>query len=262
MKFIFFLLLSSLSLNLMALEPAAFKDTYPDFKNYQNILFNDLKTYFETLPVNSIIYSDKDGIRIFKIRKHSGGFQTITSKISRIKSESQILERVIYYLENSEVFGYEVKKTGKNVTASEDLDLLSFRFKPKVTDEFFQVSIPYFKVLINHHNISNTEDKSFFSLGFMGFNVQVETSIIEKTVQRNYIYFFKHMPTPQASLGVKAVEKEHDWSGTQYIHFASGAGEITPKQFFGGLADGAQAFHEASSIMVNVLKSEGFPKFD
>lgn len=262
MKFIFFLLLSSISLNLWALEPLVFKDTYPDFKNYQSILFNDLKTYFEALPLNSIVYSDINGVKVYKIRKHTGGFLTITSKITRNISSGQMVERVAYYLENSELFEYEVKKTGKNVAPSEDFDLLSFRFKPSPKDDVYQISVPHFKIQISHENTSNSKDLSFLSLGFMEFNVQIETTLIEKSASRNYIYFFKHMPSPQASLGVRATEKEHDWSGTQYVHFASGAGEITPKQFFGGLADGAQAFGEASRIMVTVLKSVGFPKFD
>lgn len=263
MKAFIALFVLCLSLKARALGPSVFEETYPNYQNYQQLLFGGLKTYFESLPQNSLNYLDINGVRIFKVRnKNHVDFTTIVSKISRTQSSELLVERVIYYLENGNSLEYIVKKTGKNIAPTADFDLLSFRFKPTFLEDTYKVTIPLYKIEISHSRLEKNKELSFFYLGFMEFNMQIETFYSEFEASRNYIYFSKDMPRPQSSLGVKAIETNHQWNGLSYEYFGTGAGEITPKQFFGALADGAGAFSEASEIMAKIIKHIGFPKLD
>ncbi len=251
-----------LSFNLQAFDPEAFKDVYPDFKNYQSLLLNDVKSYFDSIHENSVIYSDINGNKTFVVKKTSGEFLgKINCRIIRIKSYNQISERVVYALRNGNKFEYEVLRKGDNLEFNSDEDLLSFKIEPKEEEEY-KFIIPSMNIEASYTLTSEQSDQSFFSIGFMEFNVKIETFSTPKESTRNYIYFFKAIkPSPQASLTVRAIESASIWSGTTYHHSASNGGEITPKQFFGGLADGAGAFGEASTIIINHIQSLGFPNF-
>ena len=257
---IFFLLISY---NTHAFDPVAFKDIYPDFKNYHSLLLNDLKTYFYSIQENSIIHSDKNEMRIYAIRKTNGtNLGTIQSRIIRQKSINQISERVVYSLENGNKFEYEIMRKGKSLTSTSAEDLLTLKFELNEEEEY-KLIIPSLGIEVSYQKTQKQSDKSFFSIGFMEFNVKIETFVTEKESKRSYTYFFIGMtPSPQAHLIVRAIEGSNAWSGLQYQHSASSTGEITPKQFFGGLADGSGAFGEASKVVINYIQSLGFPTFE
>ncbi len=251
------------SLTKASIDPLVFNENYPDFQNYKTLIFSKLNDYFESLTLNSIIYVSKDGIRTYKIKNNSDEkIIIITSKITREKTASEINEHVIFYLENSISFSYDIKKIGSNVLATNDDDLLNFRLKPIEDIDYYQINIPSFKIQISHTILPNNEQKSFFSLGFMEFNVQIESHFQDHEASLTYLYFYKWMPNPQSALIVRAIENNSNWSGVRYIHIGSNAGEITPKQFYQGLAEGESAFTESADILSMALTGYGFPKLN
>lgn len=260
LSLVLFLIFSSYSS--MAMDSSVFKDTYPGFHNYQLSTFAQLRNYFEALPLNSLNYTDIDHTRIYKMRDHlTGQMRTLYSKIIREKKENTLSERVIYFLENGQSLEYEVLKKGPHVLNTDDFDLLTFRFKTNALDEFYQISIPTFNILMTHVLNAHGE-KDFFNLGFMEFNVQIESLFTKNKAVLTYLYFYKEMPNPQSSLSVQAIEMPDSWGAIQFIHLSSQAGEVTPKQFFQGLASGAAAFNGASKAIFKMLLGLGFPDLE
>jgi hypothetical protein len=260
---ILLILLIFSSLTNATINPLVFNENYPKFQNYQTIIFSKLNDYFESLTLNSTIYVSQDGIRTYKIKNATDDKTIIiTSKITREKTASEINEHIIFYLENSISFSYDIKKKGTNVIATDDDDLLNFRLNSIEDIDYYQINIPSFKIQISHTKLPNNEQKSFFSLGFMEFNVQLESHFQDHEASLTYLYFYKWMPNPQSALTVRAIENNSNWSGIRFIHIGSNAGEITPKQFFQGLAEGASAFEESADIISMALTGYGFPKLN
>lgn len=259
MKMYFGTLLLFFSIKSFAVDPDAFKENYPGFQNYQQMLFVQLRNYFEAMPNNSLNYLDANGTRIYIPRKNNASSPIkIFSSITRTAQDDQISEKVRYYLENGNVFEYELIKKGKNVLPSKDIDLLTFNFKTSIDDEQYTIIIPLLNIEISH---SKTPDgaKDLFYFGFIDFNIQIESHFGTHEAHLDYIFFYRHMQNPQASLTVKAVETTDTWGGIRFYHLASEAGEITPQIFFKGLNDGAGVFLETSKIFIPNLIVMGFP---
>lgn len=267
MKAIIILLVLFSTSNLNAFEANLFKTNYPNFQTYQLSLFSQLRNYFETLPLNTLNFTELNGTRIYKLRgKHDDSITTIFSKIIRergtIGNNRKIVERVIYALENGKTLEYSITKEGNDITDTDDLDLLSFHFKSSKQDEFYQISMPAFNIQITHSQQADGE-KTFFFMGFMDFNFQIESHFKEHEASLNYIYFFTQMPgNPQSTLTVQAIEAPGSWNSINYYHISSNTGEITPKQFFQGLAGGSMAISEGSSEIFKSTLLMGFPKLD
>jgi hypothetical protein len=239
----------------------AFNENYPGFKNYEETIFRSLKRYFTNLPLNSLNYIDSTGIRIYKVvLKNGSGHLTIYSKINRIVTEQQIIEHVSYSLENGNSLDFEILKTGVGVIPSADLDLLTFNFNQTINDEFYQITIPKFKMQINRRLLKDG-DKSTFLLGMMGFNVQLETHLGEHEANMSYIFFYKGMRHPQFSLTVKAFKKPAEWNSLHYNYLSSIDGELTPKLFFEGLNKGTSVFDSSVEIITYVMQKLGFTDF-
>lgn len=244
-----------------ALDADVFKDVYPQFYNFQTLLFVQLKAYFERLPSKGVNYFDGSGIRIFKVHQKDKQSINVYSKIIRTVKPEEISELVVYSLENGEQFKYEIIKKGSKIAATPDEDLLTFRFAP-AREEVYQINIPNFNIHISYSK-SADQSNSLFALGFMELYFKVETILRPEVAFLNYIIFFKNIkPTPQAILSVKATQISGEWADINFAHFASNGGELTPKQFFMALADGSMAFTQASMIMANSLQHSGFPKLD
>jgi len=244
------------SQNLLAFEKNIFNESYPSFDNYQSILFSKFKNYFSALALNSLNYQDINGIKIFKI-KSGDNFLTLYSKITRSRLGNKLTESIVYSLENGNSLEYIIEKIGDSVEITNDLDLLSFQFKKSSNEQFYKIIIPTFKVYLTYAHTAESET-NFFSLGYMDFNVKIETLIKEKSAQRNYLFFLKNMPNPQSSLTVVA-EENFKWGNVEYRHIFNNSEEITPKQFFQGLAMGIEPFEEASDIFIKTINSLNFP---
>jgi len=261
MKNLVVLFILFFSFNLWAIETGAFNENYPGFKNYEDTVFGSLKNYFTNLPLNSLNYIDSTGTRIYKVvLQKASGYSTIYSRISRVVNEQQITEHVSYSLENGNSLEYEILKMGVGVIPSADLDLLTFNFKQTSNDEFYQITIPTFKMLINRRLLKDG-DKSTFLLGMMGFNVQLENHSSEHEANLNYIFFYKGMSHPQFSLTVKAFETPGEWNSLQFRYLSSIEGEITPKLFFQGLNEWTSVFDSSVEIITYVMQSLGFFDF-
>lgn len=262
MKKLIGLVVFSFSFNLLAIETNVFNEKYPQFQNYQQTLFAKLRNYFETLPLNSLTYIDRNGTILYQIQnKHNPTVVTLYSKITRERHEHKIIERVSYFLENGNAIEYEIIKQGEKSTPSDDRDLLSFNFKKTINDDFYQITVPTFNLQLYHSRKMNSE-KQFFYLGLMEINIQIETFFQEHEASLNYIYFYKGMPAPQSSLTVRAIETPSSWSSINYIHYASQSGELSPNQFFQNLNRGAYIFTEADNEFFKILESKGFPSLD
>lgn len=249
------------SISLLAADPELFKETYPDSQYFQQILFNEIRTYFESLPINSLKYIDANGTIIFKIPKENG-YTTIYAKIQRSEGENQIKEHVSYILENGKSLTYEVIKKGAGVTFSEDFDLLTFKFKRSEKDQFYQIVIPTYNIQITHEK--NSEEKSLFLLGFMEFNIEVNSFFKAHEASLHYLFFSLNIPTPQASLTVRAIESESEWNAVEYYHISSQAGgTISPGEFFKALNDVAGVFADGAQGMFHIMLYRlGFPKLN
>ena len=190
MKAIFFIFLLFGFSSAFAIDSNVFDESYPSFKIYRKLVLDKLQTYFTDLPMNSLNFMDKNGTRVYKIRKNNGpDFVTIYSKITREISDHQTIERVSYFLENGKSLDYIIKKTGQGVTPSEDDDLLTFNFKESISDDFFQITLPTFKMELNH-SLLKDGNKSTFYLGMMEVNIQMESYFAENEASSIYIYFF------------------------------------------------------------------------
>jgi hypothetical protein len=257
------ILISVFSINLFAIDSNVFAERYPTFQTFNQILFADVRTYFEALPIHSLNYTDADGVRIYRVHYHGQTeFSVIFSKITRTQSDNEIIERVSYALENGNSIGYEIIKRGEGIIPSKDADLLSFNFKKGINDTFYQLTVPNYNFQLTYKKNGNDENTLFY-MGLMEISVQIESHFQENKASLDYIYFYKGMPTPQASLTVQAIETTSQWSGLQYIHISSqAAGEITPGQFFAGLKDGAGIFFGGGKMMMQMLSNLGFQKLD
>ena len=245
----------------MAFDAMVFNENFPTYKNYEETILSSLKRYFTNLSSNSLNYIDSNGIRIYKVvPKNGSGYSTIYSKISRISKEQQLTEHVSYSLENGNSLEFEILKTGHGVTPSEDLDLLTFNFKQSSNDEFYQITIPTFKMQLNRRVLKDG-DQSTFLLGMMGFNVQLETHFSEHEANMSYIFFYKGMDHPQFSLIVKAIETPSEWDSLHYSYLSTTDGEITPKLFFLGLNEGTSVFNSSIEIIAYIMQKIGFPDF-
>lgn len=263
MKIIIFILFLISSSQTNAIETSLLKSNYPNFQTYQLSLFSKLRNYFETLPLNSLNFTDSNGTRVYILQeKHGDKTTTIFSKIVRERSNGKVVERVFYTLENGNTLEYSVTKTGKDILDTDDIDLLTFHFKSSKKDEFYQISMPAFNIQISNSILQDGE-KSYFYLGYMDFIFQIDSIFKEYEASLNYIYFMTQMPgNPQSTLTVRAIEAPGSWNSINYYHISSNSGEITPKQFFQGLMGGSMAFNEAANeIFIRTLML-GFPKFD
>lgn len=262
MKTIIFFFFVIFSFNSYSVDRSAFEGTYPGFQSYQLITFTQLRNYFESLPAYSINFDAKNGKKVFKVRSRTENkFITIFSKITREISDKQIIERVGYYLEDGKCLEYELVKKGEKVLPSSDDDLLAFHFSPSAYDDFYQITIPAFNVQLTH-SLNPNGVVDFFNMGFMEFNIKIESHFSQDEARLDYIYFYKEMRNPQSSLTVKAIKALNDWGGMKYYHVASNGGEITPGQFFTGLNEGAMVFVEGANIFIQIIRQLGFPKLN
>lgn len=261
MKKIIYLLVIIFSTNCFAIEKTVFKNSYPSFSHYQLLIFTQLRNYFEAFPLNSLNYRTSDGTSVYKIRGANANETTsIFSKITRLKENNQLIEQVSYFLEDGASLQYEIKKIGQNISNSNDNDLLTFKFNPEIGSEFYQITIPAFKIQLTHSKTIDGE-KSLFYLNFMEFSLQIESHFMEREASLSYIYFLKEIkPDPQVILNVRAIETKSNWSGIDFIYSINNVGEITPKLFFKGLNDGSEIFMGASQGLFYMTIALGFPK--
>ncbi|RPJ70223.1 MAG: hypothetical protein EHM20_15630, partial [Alphaproteobacteria bacterium] len=205
MKTIIFLLILLTTFESNAIDANLFKTNYPNFQTYQLSLFSKLRNYFETLPLNTLNFTELNGTRVYKLRgKYDDRVTTIFSKIIRERTNRKIVERVIYSLENGKTLEYSVTKEGKDLVDTDDLDLLTFHFKSSKQDDLYQIAMPTFNIQITNSVMPDGE-KTFLSMG--DFVFQIESHFTEHEASLNYIYFFTQMPgNPQSTLTVRAVE--------------------------------------------------------
>ena len=249
-----------LSFNVQAIEAGFFDNQYPSFQNYQELVFSKIKTYFETLQANSLIYSSSNNIKQYRINDvDNEDLVSITSTIIRLHSPNKITERILYSIENGEVFEVVIEKRGVNIINSLDNDLLSFHFTISPNDEYYQITIPSLQIQLNQTHQSSGM-KSFLNIGFMDFILKIESNYQEHQAQQSYFYFIKEMTNPQASLTVKVVENKATWNMLEFSHISSQSGVVTPGQFVDGLNSGAELLTVASEVMFKFLNKGGFPK--
>ena len=260
MKIYLLILLMFFSTNCFCIEQDYFSNHYPSFITYEQSLFSELKNYFDVFHKNAVVFDDSNDLKTYHYFDEKTD-QTLhfSFQITRQISENQMIENVGYILNDSSYFTYQIIKNGPQVKPTNDDDLLIFNFSPTDNDQSYQVSIPSFQILMTKSVVNNNE-KDFISIGFMEFSLQIETFFSLNEAKLNYIYFFKEMPTPQASLSVRVIDTHNSWNPIQTMLIASNKGEITPSQFFSGLNDGGQAFSEGAKIILKILNSRGFPE--
>jgi len=259
---LFFILFSQ---KLFSFEKTFFEENFPDVNTYQKILLVQLKTYFETLNAKSIRSTSDEGITTFIYSNGKNSLrQKIFVKIKRDIKEDSIFEQVIFSSETGNLFHVNIFRKGLNLTPFEDNDLLFLKFKMNRKLDFYSIKIPSANLEINHQRFPDkNREVSQLINGIMEFNVQIITLDFEKFSERSYVYFSKSMPTPQASMTVKGYLRQTELGdGIRYVYLSSQAGQLTPKQFFSGLNEGAMAFAEMSLLLEKILYSLDFPNLD
>lgn len=259
-KLIIFILIFSFSQTLLAMDKTVFQENYPTFQEYQEILFSKIRDYFERLPQATIINSNSSDLKIYSFYdKNTKQLNLFYSKITRKISDGEISEKVTYSLSNGTTFTCELLRKGVDLTPTDDNDLLTFNFKLSELEDFYQVTLPESRVKFSYSK-NLYGDKAYFDLGFMDFKIQTESFLSQTNSYINYIFFYKYMPNPQASLTARAIST--DGENIQFIHTSSQAGELTPKQFFEGLNTSTTVLEGVSDYNYNLIIFSGFPNLD
>jgi hypothetical protein len=230
-------------------------NTYPSVLTFQSILFQQLKNYFELLKSKSIIFEFEDNRKVFRYTEPTTNMpKELRVKIERLYSDKKISERVIYSLENGEVFSWDYVRRGDALTPTGDSDLMTLKMKPSLKEESFSITLPEVKQSILFEKTANVEI-SYALIGSFEFNVKIEKWYRDNQPQKiNYLLFFAQMPNPQTFLTVMSSQ---DFALT---HVGKN-GVITPKEFFNGINETTGAFFGASQESNAILLLKGFPKF-
>ena len=118
-----YLILFLFSLNLKATESNVFDENYPNFQNYQELVFSNVKNYFETLKSNSLIQITSPHTYQFKVTDvNNGKIVILKASIIRIQLPNKLIERVSYFNEQEQHFDYIVEKSGSTTSLSDDFD--------------------------------------------------------------------------------------------------------------------------------------------
>ncbi len=248
------------STNLFALDNKVFTGQYPSATTFQKISLEKLKTYFETLAGQSINNIDPiSGVRTYQVRrKNSLVVDLIFAKIERQQAGNKLVEGVYYSLSSGRGLVFIFTRYGLNLKESTDRDLLLLNFLPSDSSTSYSLEIPILGFYLNTE-VGAKNENSYISLKQMAFELKIESVYSDMKAQRNYLFYFKPMPSPQSSLTVQAEAREGSWSNLQYLHFSSSKGLITPNLFFQGLDQGSSVYEELGGEYLDMINYMGFP---
>jgi hypothetical protein len=261
MKLIFmvFLFLFSFS-NGICFQSENILQKYPNTLSYHQIIFSKLKNYFDSLPLKSLVYQDKSGLRTYVVKNDLGiEINRIKAKIERKKiSASELTERLIYTSEVGKSFSFLIKKTGSNIKESKDEDLLSLRFNPSEDESSYVIQSNEFNYEMSISRTSSLVTSYILAKGF-DFNLKTDFYFNETSAELRYQYFFPNMPKPQTNLFVFYTFDESALNQEKVKYMLSSEGEVTPKKFFEALSQGASFYESISEAYLLKLNELGFP---
>lgn len=260
MKFIFVFLFC---FSAFAMGPKDLGTNHPEFHDYEAVAFSGVRTYFRNFFQNSYVVNDLNGIKtIVVLDKNQNEILRVNAKVERAFSNNQFSESVIYAFPNGKVFDYRLKRNGPNLQPLNDLDLLMFKFQDDDQLSLYEISSKALGIIF-HREKNDQQEKSYFNLVFMEYTIEIDTRVNENDVTRNYLYFYKYFPNPQSQLTVKAEMAQGSWGAIQYTYYGRemGAFEITAKDFFGAINEGAGPINSCVQIFPGVLSGIGFPTF-
>lgn len=262
MKKLGLLVIILFSARVFAIDSTVFEENYPGFHDYESMSLTNTRNYFRALFSKSIQTSNREGFRVLEVQNEDWKTSIkISMLIERKIGNNEIIETVKYQLSSGGTLDYTLSRKGPNLKPLSDTDLLMFKFQSLDTYSSYDLIIPTFNVNY-HRDISPGNETSFFLLGFMNFNIGINTQTFENEINRDYIYFYSGMNVPQQQLTVNVKEHQGTWEQYEYLHYTRGVGILTPKQFYNGLNDGASMFAQSGMIYQSILYSIGFPKFD
>lgn len=229
-------------------------NSYPTVLTFQSILFQQFKNYFELLKSKSVIFDFDNNQKVLRyIDPTTNVSRELRVKIERNQTERLISERVIYSLENGEVFSWEYTRKGLGLLPTNDSDLMTLKMRPSLKEEFFSIKLPQVKQSIFFEKTKEVE-VSYAMIGTFEFNIKIEKWYSENLPQKiNYILFYAQMPNPQTFLTVLSSQE------LTLTHIGKN-GAITPKEFFNGINETSGAFVGASQESKAILLMKGFPK--
>ena len=233
---------------------------YPNTLNYHQSVFSQLRNYFDSLPLKSLVYQDINGIRTYIVRNEFGiEVNRIKAKIERKKNSAiELTERLIYTSDVGKSFSFLIKKTGSNIKESKDEDLLSLRINPTGDESSFIIQSNEFNYELS---ILRTQSKvtSYILVNGFDFNLKTDFYFNETSAELQYQFFFPNMPKPQTNLFVYYTFSEFALNQENFKYMISSEGEVTPKKFFEALSQGDSFYEAISTVYLLKLYELGFP---
>jgi hypothetical protein len=257
MKLIIFLFATIISNFIYAIESDVFNSKFPGFNQYQSSIFSSVKNYLELIPNKSIVYNLDKNLKKFLIpNKNPNQEIEIVFQIIREVKINQITETMFYSVSGSAPFIYRVIKKGEAISESDTLDLQLMRFRPSRFDDEYEIQVPSLNISLKNSR-EESKETTFLNLGFVGFNISIETNTKQAIPYRHYLYFYKDMPNPQASVSVFLYEYFNTYL---FSYTSSQAGQLTENDFNFALAGANGLFEASSEAMIFNLRALGFPK--
>ncbi len=242
---------------LHAVEPEFFNSKFPGFNQYQNSIFSGIKNYLELIPNKSIVFNLDGDTKKFIIQNNNSNKNIeINFRVIRETRENQIVETIFYSVTGNSPFVYRVIKTGLSVTPSDTLDLQLMRFRPSSLDTEYEIQIPSLNLLLKNTR-KELQEITLLNLGFIGFNISIETNTKLAVPYRHYLYFYRDMPNPQASVSVFLYEQ---FDSYLFAYTSSQAGQLTENEFNFALSSVNGVLKASSEAIIFNLKQLGFPK--
>lgn len=243
-------------INAHAIDESVFEERYPGFQDYQSLSLQGLKNYFSTLFSKSIAINGQKNFYLLRVQDDVGTIiSNINVRIERFKNENSIVERVHFTLSNARTFSYTLSRYGANLVENSDIDLITFNFKSN--GESYELALNQLETRFLVQRISKDLEKSYILMGVFEINTLIETILEKDSARRNYIVFYKNLPSPQSMLTVMAFNGSAA-PNLNYVHVAKGL-EIAPKYFFNSLNDFAGIYFDFSQVSLMTLSQMGFP---
>lgn len=250
-----------IAINSYAISPTVLDESYPGFHDYEAITLNGVRNYFRNFFLKSAIYTDENGTINKIIYNPYSEAITFLVKIERETKENIIVERVIYTSADGKTLAYQLTREGENLWATNDNDLLIFKFRTK--DYYKKYKIEFFTFGNEYYREKNGDtETSYLFLKNFNSKVFLDTRVDGNDLYRDYIYSSPLMDIPVKNVSVKVTEDVKSWSTYSFIHTITAKGVVTPKTFFDYLNEATFFFEMTSEFYVSKLLTVGFPNLN